>query len=80
MIVFLGLLIPHIGRQLVGNDYRVLLPFSALGGAFLLLLADTLGRLMIAPNELPASILMSVIGGPFLIFLLRRSKFANGTS
>ncbi|GAF20075.1 LOW QUALITY PROTEIN: heme transporter IsdDEF, permease component IsdF [Bacillus sp. JCM 19046] len=79
-IVFLGLLIPHIGRQLVGNDYRVLLPFSALGGAFLLLLADTLGRLMIAPNELPASILMSVIGGPFLIFLLRRSKFANGTS
>lgn len=78
MIAFIGLLIPHIARQLVGSDHKVLLPFTALSGALLLLLADTLGRSIIAPNEIPASIIMSIIGGPFLIFLLRRSDKVNG--
>ncbi|WP_078379011.1 FecCD family ABC transporter permease [Sutcliffiella halmapala] len=78
LIAFIGLLIPHISRQLVGSDYKVLLPFTALSGALLLLLADTLGRSIIAPNEIPASIIMSIIGGPFLIFLLRRSDKVNG--
>ncbi|MGN7312344.1 FecCD family ABC transporter permease [Alkalicoccobacillus gibsonii] len=73
VIAFLGLLIPHIGRQLIGSDYKLLLPFSAISGALLLVLADTIGRTVLAPNEIPASILMSVIGGPFLIFLLRKS-------
>ncbi|WP_054705051.1 iron ABC transporter permease [Bacillus sp. JCM 19041] len=78
MIAFLGLLVPHIGRQLVGSDYKALLPFCALAGACLLLLADTLGRVLIAPNELPASILMAIIGGPFLIVLLRKGEFQHG--
>lgn len=78
LIAFIGLLIPHIARQLVGSDHKVLLPFTALAGALLLLLADTLGRTVIAPNEIPASIIMSIIGGPFLIFLLRRSDKLNG--
>ncbi|WP_413377706.1 FecCD family ABC transporter permease [Alkalihalobacillus sp. 1P02AB] len=78
LIAFIGLLIPHISRQLVGSDHKVLLPFTALAGALLLLLADTLGRTIIAPNEIPASIIMSIIGGPFLIFLLRRSDKLNG--
>lgn len=74
MIAFIGILIPHIGRQLVGTDHKLLIPFSAIAGALLLLLADTLGRTVIAPNEIPASIIMAIIGGPFLIFLLRRSE------
>ncbi|GAF64430.1 iron-siderophore ABC transporter permease protein [Bacillus sp. TS-2] len=72
LIAFIGLLVPHIARRLVGTEHKVLLPFTALAGALLLLLADTLGRTLIAPNEIPASIIMSIIGGPFLIFLLRR--------
>lgn len=78
VIVFVGLLIPHISRQLVGSDHRILIPFSALAGALLILTADTLGRILIAPLEIPASTIMAVIGGPFLIFLLRKSDKVNG--
>lgn len=78
MFAFVGLLVPHIGRTLVGNDHKVLIPFSALAGALLILLADTLGRTLIAPNEIPASIIMAVIGGPFLIFMLRKSDRIYG--
>lgn len=73
MFTFVGLLIPHIGRSLVGTDHKVLIPFSAIMGALLILIADTLGRTLLAPIEIPASILLAVIGGPFLIFLLRKS-------
>lgn len=73
-ISFLGLIVPHIGRLLVGSDHRALIPFSMLAGAFTFLLADTLGRTVAAPYEVSASIIMSVVGGPFFIILLRRSK------
>lgn len=72
VISFVGLLVPHIARRLVGNDYKYVIPFSILGGALLILVADTLGRILIAPQEIPSSTLMAIIGGPFLIFLLRR--------
>lgn len=72
VISFVGLLVPHIARRLVGNDYKYVIPFSILAGALLILLADTLGRILIPPQEIPASTLMAIIGGPFLIFLLRR--------
>lgn len=78
LFAFVGLLIPHIGRSLVGTDHKVLIPFSALAGALLILTADTVGRTIIAPNEIPASIIMAVIGGPFLIFLLRKSDRIYG--
>ncbi|MGO4185097.1 FecCD family ABC transporter permease [Paenibacillus sp. TAF43_2] len=78
LIVFVGLLVPHIARLLIGSDHKVLLPFSAIGGAWLILTADTLGRTLLAPTEIPASIVMTVIGGPFLIFLLRRSERVHG--
>lgn len=74
VISFLGLLVPHIGRILVGSDHRVLLPFSALFGAFLFLFADTIGRTIAAPYEVSASVILCVAGGPFFVFLLRRSK------
>ncbi|ALS21173.1 MULTISPECIES: FecCD family ABC transporter permease [Paenibacillus] len=78
LIAFVGLLVPHIARLLVGSDHRVLIPFSALAGALLILTADTLGRTLLAPAEIPASIIMTVIGGPFLIFLLRKSDRVYG--
>lgn len=72
VISFVGILVPHIARRLVGYDHKVLIPFTALLGAFIILLADTLGRTMFAPMEVPASTIMAIIGGPFLIFLLRK--------
>ncbi|MBU5266683.1 FecCD family ABC transporter permease [Virgibacillus proomii] len=79
LFLFVGLLVPHIGRILVGTDHKVLIPFTAILGALLILLSDTLGRIIIAPNEIPASIIMALIGGPFLIFLLRKSDRIYGT-
>lgn len=73
-ISFLGLIVPHIARLLVGSNHKVLVPYSILLGAFTLLLADTIGRTVASPYEISAAVVMSVIGGPFLIFLLRRSK------
>lgn len=72
-ISFLGLIVPHIARLLVGSNHKILIPFSIILGAFTLLLADTIGRTIVAPHEISASIIMSVIGGPFFIILLRRS-------
>lgn len=72
VISFVGLLVPHIARRLVGHDHKVLIPFTALAGALLILVADTIGRTIVAPIEIPASTIMAIIGGPFLIFLLRK--------
>lgn len=77
-ISFLGLIVPHIARLLVGSDHKILIPYSMLLGAFTLLLADTIGRTIAAPYEISAAVIMSVIGGPFFIILLRRSKHTYG--
>lgn len=71
-ISFLGLIVPHIGRLLVGSDHKKLVPFSALAGAVTFLLADTIGRTIAKPYEVAAPVVMSVIGGPFFLVLLRR--------
>ena len=73
-ISFLGLIVPHIARLLVGSNHKVLMPYSILLGAFTLLLADTISRTVASPYEISAAVVMSVIGGPFFVFLLRRSK------
>ena len=70
-IAFVGLVVPHIIRLLIGPDHRYLLPTSALGGAILLLLADTLARTMLAPIELPVGLVTALLGAPFFISLLR---------
>lgn len=77
-ISFLGLIVPHIARLLVGSNHKVLVPYTMVLGAFVLLLADTAGRTIAAPYEISASVIMSVIGGPFFILLLRRSKQSYG--
>lgn len=73
IISFVGLIVPHIGRFLIGSDHKYLIPFSFVMGAVLLLIADTIGRCLFTPYEIPVGLVMSVIGGPFFIFLLRRS-------
>jgi iron complex transport system permease protein len=71
-IGFVGLIVPHILRLIVGPDHRMLLPASALGGAILLTLCDTLARTVLAPAELPIGIITALLGAPFFLFLLRR--------
>jgi iron complex transport system permease protein len=78
VIAFLGLIVPHIARLFVGSDNRVLLPYCALGGAFLMLLADTVGRLIAHPFEINAGILMAIVGGPMFIMLLRSKSNIHG--
>lgn len=73
-IGFVGLVVPHACRLLVGVDHRWLLPFSALGGAILLTGADIVGRLAARPSELEVGIVTALIGGPFFIFIVRRQK------
>lgn len=72
-ISFLGLVVPHMGRIIVGSDHKKLIPYTALAGAVVYLIADTAGRTIAMPYEIPASVIMNVVGGPFFIILLRRS-------
>ena len=74
VIGFVGLIIPHIARLLVGPDHRMLLPTSCLIGAIFLLWCDTLARVIIAPVELPVGIITACFGAPFFIYLLTRGK------
>ena len=74
MIGFVGLIVPHIVRLLIGPDHRWLLPVSALAGGVLLLIADTLARVIIAPVELPTGILTAILGAPFFIMLLIQQR------
>lgn len=74
LLSFIGLIVPHICRQLFGNDARFLLPCSALLGGSFVLLCDLLGRVLFSPFELPAGIIMAFIGGPFFLYLLLKKK------
>jgi len=74
VIGFIGLVAPHITRMITGGDHRFLLPASALGGAVLLLAADTLSRIIIPPSEIPLGIMTSFIGVPFFIYILQTRR------
>lgn len=73
-IGFVGLIVPHIARFLVGVDYRWILPYSAILGAIIMSIADLCGRLIIQPSELPVGLVMPLIGAPFFIYLIKRNK------
>lgn len=73
-IAFVGLVVPHMIRLRIGANHAVLLPASALAGASLLLLADTLARTVVAPTEIPVGLLTSLIGGPYFLWLILRHK------
>ena len=74
LIGFVGLVAPHLVRLTLGADHRVLLPASALLGALLLVLADTVARTLVAPAELPIGLVMSLLGGPFFLYLLTQQR------
>lgn len=71
MLGFVGLIVPHITRLIIGSDYRYLFPASALLGAALMMLCDTIARTIVEPIELPVGIIMAIIGAPFFLYLLR---------
>ncbi len=73
-IGFVGLATPHLCRLLVGADHRWQLPFSALAGAILLILADVVGRLVARPAELEVGIVTAFMGAPFFIWIVRRRR------
>jgi iron complex transport system permease protein len=73
-IAFVGLIVPHVCRLLVGPDQRWLLPFSAIAGAGLLVLADVVGRVVARPQEIEVGIVTAIIGAPFFIWIVRRQK------
>jgi iron complex transport system permease protein len=70
-IGFVGLMVPHAARRFVGTDHRRLLPWAAYGGAVLMVIVDLVGRVVIAPNEVPVGVMTALIGGPFFIWILR---------
>ncbi|MBH0130115.1 iron ABC transporter permease [Salinibacterium sp. NK8237] len=76
-IVFVGLVVPHIVRPFTGPDYRWIIAVSALVGPSLLLIADIVGRLVVAPSELEAGLVVAIIGAPVMIALVRRVKLAG---
>lgn len=73
-IGFVGLIVPHIMRILVGPDHRLLLPASALAGAVFLVFCDTLGRVILAPSEIRVGIMTALLGAPYFLYLLRRLR------
>jgi iron complex transport system permease protein len=75
IIGFVGLIIPHIMRMLLGSDHRMLLPASLLCGASFLIAADTIARTIMAPAELPVGVITALCGAPYFIYLLRRRAF-----
>ncbi|WRS26333.1 iron ABC transporter permease [Oscillospiraceae bacterium MB08-C2-2] len=74
LLGFVGLLVPHAARRIAGNENRYLIPFCALMGGAFLTFCDLLARLMFAPFELPVGLVLSVLGGPFFLWLLLRQK------
>ncbi|MFT4262505.1 MAG: iron ABC transporter permease [Nocardioides sp.] len=78
IIGFVGLVVPHLIRMIIGPGHRVLVPASALGGALLLICADTFARTSVAYAELPIGMLTALVGGPFFFWLLRRARTSAG--
>lgn len=74
LLGFVGLIVPHITRLFIGSDYRYLIPATIFTGSAVVVLCDTLARVMFAPIEIPVGIIMSALGAPFFLYLLRRKK------
>ena len=71
---FIGIVIPHLVRLLIGSDHRLVLPASAFGGAAFLIACDTISRTALSPLEVPVGVITAIIGGPFFLWLLIRNR------
>lgn len=78
VIGFVGLVVPHLIRLLVGPDYRLILPLAAIGGGAYVLWADTIARIVLSPKEIPLGVVTALIGAPFFAYLLHRRKLNEG--
>jgi iron complex transport system permease protein len=78
IVVFVGLVVPHLVRMVMGPSHRVLMAGSALGGALLVLACDMVARTIAAPAEVPLGVMTGLIGGPFFFWLLRRTRARQG--
>jgi len=74
MIGFVGLIVPHFMRLIVGPNYKVLIPASFLAGAIFLIVCDSVARVAISPSEVPIGVITAIVGGPFFIYLLRKKS------
>ncbi|OCT10615.1 iron ABC transporter [Paenibacillus pectinilyticus] len=74
VIGFVGLIVPHLVRLLVGPDYRLIIPLSAIGGGIYVLWADTLARTLLSPTEIPLGVITAFLGAPFFAYLLHKDK------
>ena len=72
LLGFVGLIVPHSIRLILGNNYRIMFPATALLGAALVMLSDTFARTVLSPTEIPVGIVMAVLGVPFFLYLLRK--------
>lgn len=72
LVGFVGLIVPHIARMLIGSDYKYSLPLSLMLGPVILIIADTIGRSVFSPLEIPAGIVMAMAGGPYFLYLMRK--------
>jgi iron complex transport system permease protein len=77
LIGFVGLIVPHFVRILIGPNHRALVPLSALGGALLMVLADALGRTVLSPMEIPIGVMMALVGSPFFLYILKRRRMGK---
>ena len=73
-IAFIGLMGPHIAKSIIGPRHQLFLPISIIVGAFLLVLSDTIGKVILEPTGVPAGIVVAIIGAPYFIYLMYKSK------
>ena len=76
VIGFVGLVVPHISRSIVGTAHRRMVPFAALLGGILMIWADAIARVIVASSELPIGVVTAFIGAPFFLLLLRKSRYS----
>ncbi|MFH1347202.1 MAG: iron chelate uptake ABC transporter family permease subunit, partial [Candidatus Margulisiibacteriota bacterium] len=74
LIGFVGLIVPHWIRLLIGPNHRLLIPVSAISGMLLMVVTDTIARTILSPLEIPIGIIMALVGAPFFLYLLRRRR------
>lgn len=74
LLGFVGLIVPHIARRFIGNNMKILLPFTAMLGALFVVFADLLGRMIVSPYEIPAGVILSILGCPYFIYLILKQR------
>ena len=79
LIGFVGLIVPHVARNLVGPKHRYLIPVAAIGGGVFLAVCDAFARFVLSPQELPVGVVTALVGGPFFLFVLRRKRMSGWT-